>query len=73
MGSATVRLLSDSGDGKWRPTFTSSMIRGGEKPVPVEVEVSGAQRLTILVDHGDHGDSQDHVDLLNARVITKRE
>jgi hypothetical protein len=69
-GSVTVRLLIDDGSGKWQPAYTSPMIRGGEKPTPVAVELAGAKRLTILVDYGDHGDSQDHIDLLNARVTT---
>jgi hypothetical protein len=70
LGSVVVRVLTDDGSGKWKAAFTSPVIRGGEKPTPVEVPLSDAQRLTILVDYADHGDQQDHLDLLNARVTT---
>jgi hypothetical protein len=68
-GSVVVRVLTDAGPGKWKPVFTSATIRGGDKPTPIEVDVSGAARITILVDYADHGDQQDHVDLLNARFV----
>jgi hypothetical protein len=43
-------------------------IRGGEQPKPLDLDVSGARRLEILVDYGEGGDLSDHLNLCEARV-----
>jgi hypothetical protein len=54
-------------DGKER--FASETIRGGMKPAPISVDLSGAKRLELVVDYADRGDVLDHADWLNARLI----
>ena len=40
-----------------------------EQPQPIDVDLSGARRLTILVDFGDDLDVADHLDLCEARIV----
>ena len=55
-------------DGKWQPAFTSDVVRGGEAPKPVSVDVAGADAMTLVVDFADRGDELDHADWLDARL-----
>ena len=43
-------------------------IRGGDQPKPLDLDVSGARRLAILVDYGEGGDLSDYLNLCEARV-----
>lgn len=63
-GSVTCRVFVD---GEQR--FASETIRGGAKPVPVSVDLSGGKLLSLIVDYGDGGDTLDRVDWLDARVV----
>ncbi len=40
-----------------------------EQPQPIDVDLSGVHRLTILVDFGDDLDVADHLDLCEARIV----
>jgi hypothetical protein len=68
-GSVTCRVFTDDGSGRWRLKYESPVVRGGEKPVPVNVDLAGAKRLSLLVDFADRGDEQDHLNWLDARLI----
>jgi hypothetical protein len=70
-GSVACRVFIDDGSGDWQLKFESSVIRGGQQPAPVEVNVAGAKRISLLVEFADRGDEQDHVDWLNARLVKK--
>jgi hypothetical protein len=59
-------------DGNWREAFKSQIMRGGEAPAPVSVDVSGAEGLTLTVDYADRGDELDHADWLDARLVKIR-
>jgi len=52
-----------------REKAASATIRGGDKPVPLRVDLAGAKRLDLVVDFADRGDQLDHADWLNARLI----
>ena len=56
-------------DGQWKSAYTSDVVRGGDPPKPVSVDVDGAQALTLTVDFADRGDELDHADWLDARLI----
>ena len=45
------------------------MIRGGMAPVPVDIDVSGAKRLSLIVEFGDRGDELDRANWLDARLV----
>ena len=43
--------------------------RGSEPAKPLDLDVSGVRRLTILVDFGENLDTADHLDLAEARLV----
>jgi hypothetical protein len=63
-GSVRFRLFVDG-----REKFTSDTIRGGMKPVPISVDITGAKQLDLIVDYADRADVLDHADWLSARLI----
>jgi hypothetical protein len=67
-GSVTfgVHVLRGS---RWQTAHTSDIIRGGQTPVDLSVDVSGATGLTLTVDYADRGDELDHADWLDARLV----
>jgi hypothetical protein len=60
-------------DGKWGEAFKSEVVRGGETPLSVSVDVSGAEGLTLTVDYADRGDELDHAVWLDARLVKNRQ
>jgi hypothetical protein len=70
-GSVTCRVFTDDGSGKWQLKYESPVIRGGPdtRPTPVDVDIAGAERISLLVDFADRGDQHDHINWLDARVI----
>jgi hypothetical protein len=68
-GSVACRVFVDDGSGQWRLKYESPIIRGGQRPISVNVDLAGAKRLSLLVDFADRGDERDHVDWLDARLI----
>jgi hypothetical protein len=71
-GSSTfgVYLLRD---GAWKQAAVSDVVRGGDPPEPLSVDVRGAEMLTLTVDFADRGDELDHADWLDARLIKIQE
>ena len=63
-GSVTLRVFVDKEE-----RYRSEIVRGGQPPVPMEVDVSGGSQVSLIVDFADHGDEQDHADWLNARLV----
>jgi hypothetical protein len=68
-GSAVFRVFVDDGSGKWQPGAESEVVRGGQPPQPIAVDVSQARRISLLVDFADRGDELDHADWLGARLV----
>lgn len=56
-------------DGKWVEAFKSKIIRGGEGPLPVSVDLGGTKGITLTVDYADRGDELDYADWLEARLV----
>jgi hypothetical protein len=56
-------------DGQWKEASTSGIVRGGEEPRPISVDVSEADGLTLTVDFADRGDELDRADWLDARLV----
>lgn len=63
-GSATFRVFVDN-----QQRFASPVVRGGDNPVPISVDVAGGKLLSLIVDFADHGDELDHANWLNARLV----
>jgi hypothetical protein len=68
-GSVVFRVFTDDGSGVWQQRATSEIIRGGELPTPITIDLTAAKRISLLVDYADHGDELDHADWLNARLV----
>jgi hypothetical protein len=62
-GSVIFRVLVDG-----QERFASPILRGGDAPLPVSVDIRGAKKLELLVDYADRADVLDHADWLDARI-----
>lgn len=67
-GSVVFSVYVDRG-GKWAEAYKSGMLRGGEPPQVVSVDLRGATGLTLTVDYADRGDELDYADWLDARLV----
>ncbi len=63
-GSVQFRVLVDG-----QEKFKSPILRGGNPPVPISVDIAGGKKLELLVDYSDRADVLDHADWLDARLI----
>lgn len=63
-GSVLFRIAGDD-----RTLYQSPVMRGGDAPVPVTVDVSGVLLLRLEVDYADSGDVADHADWAEARLL----
>jgi hypothetical protein len=66
-GSAAIQVLVDG-----RPLYDAPDARGDGSPVPLDLDVTGVRRLTLLVDFGSRGDVQARVDWADARLLRRR-
>jgi len=55
-------------NGQWQSAFESSVLRGGDAPVPVTVELDDATELALVTDYADRGDECDYANWLEARL-----
>ncbi len=56
-------------DGGWQVAEETPVVRGGDSPRPLSVDVTGARGLALIVDFADWGDQLDHANWLNARLV----
>ncbi|MDZ7616999.1 MAG: NPCBM/NEW2 domain-containing protein [Patescibacteria group bacterium] len=66
-GSVRFRVFVDG-----RERYTGTPIRGGEPPVAIDLDVSGADRLDLVVDFADRAHVLDHANWLDARLLLPR-
>ncbi|HNQ22974.1 MAG TPA: NPCBM/NEW2 domain-containing protein [Phycisphaerae bacterium] len=52
-----------------QPRFEQSQVRVGKLHGPLRLDVTGARRLELLVDFGDHGDIQDRFDWIEPALV----
>lgn len=65
-GSVTFRVFVDAEE-----RYRSEIVRGGDAPTPVNVDIAGGKQLSLVVDFAEYGDEQDHALWLNARLQPK--
>jgi hypothetical protein len=63
-GNVDIAVLVDG-----KPKFERKALTGRDAPLPLSVDLTGAARLTLLVDFGADFDICDHLDWANARRI----
>ncbi|MBI2477669.1 MAG: NPCBM/NEW2 domain-containing protein, partial [Planctomycetia bacterium] len=72
-GSVVFRVLtevdSDAGESKWRLAFTSPIVRGGDRPLPIAIDVVNATRLALVIEMADRVDTRDYANWLDARLV----
>ncbi len=64
LGSVRFRVYVDGAS-----KFVSPIVRGGQSPISVTVDLTDAKRLDLVVDFADWADVGDHADWLDARLI----
>jgi hypothetical protein len=67
-GSVIFRVYTAGADGQFQPAYESRVIRGGEPPTPISVNIAAAKAIALIVEHADRGDMQDYADWIDARV-----
>ncbi len=66
-GSVIFRVYFER-EGAWQLAFTSPVVRGGDSPLPVTVELDDAKQLALVTDFADRGDERDYANWLDARL-----
>jgi hypothetical protein len=66
LGKARIRVW---GDDKALSLDRGGLLRGGDDPLPVGVDVMGVRRLTLEVESADRGNVQALVNWVNARLV----
>lgn len=71
-GSVIYRVLVEHNDAadkpEWKLDYTSRIIRGGETPNLLKLDVTNATRIALLVEMADRADTRDYANWLNARL-----
>ncbi|HET6884430.1 MAG TPA: NPCBM/NEW2 domain-containing protein [Pirellulales bacterium] len=62
-GSVVFRVFSGP-----KEIYKSQIVRGGDAPLPISIDVRGARQLSLVVDYADRADVLDHADWLNVRL-----
>jgi hypothetical protein len=68
-GSVIYKVLLQDAAGAWQPAYESPVVRGGQQPVPISIDLKGASRLALIVEFADRGDELDHANWLGARLV----
>jgi hypothetical protein len=68
-GIVIFRVLLQSAPNEWTPAYESPVVRGGEAPIPISIDLKGATRLALIVDFADRGDECDWANWLATRLI----
>lgn len=63
-GSVVFRVFSGS-----REIHKSRVVRGGDEPLPISVDIRDVRQLSLVVDYADRADVLDHANWLNARLV----
>lgn len=68
-GSVSFRVFLADQSGHWAAAYESPVVRGGDPPIPVSLDVTAARRISLIVEFAERGDELDHADWLNARIL----
>jgi hypothetical protein len=72
-GSVVFRVFIDRSPAgqlpEWKLAYESPVVRGGAPPIPVRVDLTGAEQLALVVDFAERGDERDYANWLLARLI----
>jgi hypothetical protein len=68
-GSVIYRVFTAGESGPFKPAYESPIIRGGDLPLPISVDLRGVKRIVLIVDFAERGDERDDANWLNARLL----
>lgn len=68
-GSVVFKVLVERQPNEWSTAYESPVVRGGDMPLPIAVDVKDARRIALIVDYADRADELDHANWLMARLI----
>ncbi|MCC6508995.1 MAG: NPCBM/NEW2 domain-containing protein, partial [Pirellulaceae bacterium] len=71
LGSASCKVML-ARNGQLSDAFQSVVLRHGDKPVSIDLDVTDAQLIVLLVDPADESTLGDHVLWQDARVVTAK-
>lgn len=69
LGSVVFKVLLADGGSQWSVAYQSPIVRGGDAPLPVAIDLKAATRMALLVDFADRGDEGDYANWLHARLV----
>jgi hypothetical protein len=69
-GSVVFRVELFRG-GKWLEAYRSPIVRGGEPPRPLSIDLADAQQLALVTEYADRGDERDAANWLDARLVRR--
>ncbi len=67
-GGSCAFIVEVRRQGQWQEVFRSAVLRGGQPPVEVKADISGADRLRLVVTDGGDNINSDHAAWYDARV-----
>ena len=68
-GSVVFKVEIETTQNQWQTAYESAVVRGGDAPISIAVDLRNAPRLALIVEFADRGDVCDYADWLNARLI----
>lgn len=63
-GSVEFRVYADG-----QRVYSSPIVRGGQPPLEISLDITNVKRLDLLVDFADYGDTLDRANWLDARLL----
>ncbi|MFO0817376.1 MAG: NPCBM/NEW2 domain-containing protein [Pirellulales bacterium] len=68
-GSVSFRVYVEK-EG-WNAAYISPTVRGGDAPLAIDIDVTDARQMALIIDAADHGDQRDYANWLNARLLKR--
>ncbi|MCH2114968.1 MAG: NPCBM/NEW2 domain-containing protein [Pirellulales bacterium] len=68
LGSVVFSVYLSGGAGFWEQAYQSPILRGGESPQGVSVELGSARQIALVADYADQGDQCDYANWIDARL-----
>ena len=68
-GSVVFKVVLQTAVGEWQTAYESPVVRGGEAPLPISIDLRHASRMALLVEFAERGDECDYADWLMAPLV----
>lgn len=68
-GSVVFKVVVQDASGQWGAAYESPVVRGGDPPRGVSIDLKQASRVALIVEFADRGDVLDYANWLNVRLV----